>query len=87
MARQVSTRDRLVRTDQIENYAAIDIARGFARRDLKVRQIDSSHDDLIRGANKYHAIRDQVNEKDICRGFTRMNADNSLVKMTVTQRQ
>jgi len=43
MARQVGARDWLVRADQIENYAPIDIARGFARSDLEVRQIDSSH--------------------------------------------
>ena len=43
MARQVGSRDRLVRADQIQNDAPIDIARGFARGDLKVRQIDSSH--------------------------------------------
>jgi len=43
MARQIGSRDWLVRADQIQHDAPIDIARGFARGDLKVRQIDSSH--------------------------------------------
>jgi hypothetical protein len=43
MAREVGARDRLVRSDQIENYAPVNIARRFARGDLKIRQIDSSH--------------------------------------------
>ena len=47
MARQVGARDRLVRSDQIENDAAIDIARSLARSDLKVGQIDSSHGDVL----------------------------------------
>jgi hypothetical protein len=47
MAGQVGARDRLVRADQIENDAPIDIARGFARCDLKVGQIDSSHSDVL----------------------------------------
>jgi len=37
MAREIGARDRLVRADQIENDAPIDIARRFARGDLKVR--------------------------------------------------
>ena len=32
-----------MRADQIENDAAIDIARSLARGDLKVGQIDSTH--------------------------------------------
>ena len=32
-----------MRADQIKNDTPIDIARGFAGSDLKVRQIDSSH--------------------------------------------
>jgi hypothetical protein len=32
-----------MRSDQIKNDAPVDIARGFARSDLKIRQIDSSH--------------------------------------------
>jgi hypothetical protein len=40
---EVGTRDRLVRTDQVENDAAIDIARSLAGGNLKIRQIDSSH--------------------------------------------
>ena len=43
MARQVSARDGLVRSDQVEHDAAVDIARSLARRLLKIRQIDSSH--------------------------------------------
>ena len=49
MARQVGARDRLMRADQIENDAPVDVARGFARSDLKVRQIDSSHGDVLLG--------------------------------------
>lgn len=53
MPRQVSSRDRLVRPDQVEHDAAIDVARRLARGHLKIRQVDSSHGgcDLIRGAN------------------------------------
>jgi len=43
MTRQVGARDRLMRSDQIENDAPVDIARRFAGSDLKIREIDSSH--------------------------------------------
>jgi hypothetical protein len=36
MARQVGARDRLMRSDQIKNDTPVDIARRFARRDLKI---------------------------------------------------
>jgi hypothetical protein len=62
---EVGARDGLVRSDQIENDASIDIARSLAGSNLKIGQIDSSHGgfadsfytivpvdgDLIRGAN------------------------------------
>ena len=43
MSREVGSRDRLVRADQIENDPPVDIACGFAGSDLKIGQIDSSH--------------------------------------------
>ena len=43
LARQVSARDRLMRPDEVEHDATIDIARRLARCLLKIRQIDSSH--------------------------------------------
>src|SRR3569832_646158 len=48
MAGQVGARDRLVRADQIENDAPIDIARSLAGSNLKIGQIDSSHGGLYR---------------------------------------
>jgi hypothetical protein len=63
MSRQVGARDRLVRADQIENDAPIDIARGFARSDLKVRQIDSSHGDVFIGLGRFNSWREQISRK------------------------
>jgi hypothetical protein len=46
VTREVGARDRLVRADQIENDAPIDIARSLAGSNLKIGQIDSSHGDF-----------------------------------------
>lgn len=43
MSREVGARDGLVRTDEVEHDAPIDIARSLAGSNLKIRQIDSSH--------------------------------------------
>ena len=47
MAREVGSRDGLVRADQIKNDAPVNIARSLARGDLKIRQIDSSHSSAL----------------------------------------
>jgi|SRR6185369_8427643 len=60
MAREVGARDRLVRADQIENNTPIDIARGFARSDLKVRQIDSSHGAVCPGLDRFNSWRELI---------------------------
>jgi len=43
VARQISSRDWLVATNQVQHDATIDIARGFTSRNLKVSEIDLSH--------------------------------------------
>jgi hypothetical protein len=40
---QIRTRDGLMAANQIEHYAAVDVARRFARCNLKVGQINLSH--------------------------------------------
>ena len=60
MTGQVGARDRLVRADQIENDAPVDIARGFARSDLKVGQIDSSHGAVLLGLDRFNSWRELI---------------------------
>jgi hypothetical protein len=43
MTREVGARDWLVRANQIENDAPIDISRSLAGGNLEIGQIDSSH--------------------------------------------